>query len=377
MSDVRIHARLLRDSFAQVTRVPPDSVEPGTRTLDRAGRGVLCFLGLVLAISPGFPPDGFLRAQTKTGTTIGQFTLIEPSARSAAMGGAGGTSLEEVFSSYYNPGALGALTQSDVQFSYNDWFAGISLNHAAGAFVLGEMGTALISVTSLSSGDIAVRTVDQPLGTGEQYTVNDLRIGLGYGFRVSDRFSFGVQVNYINERIWHSTIATFGINIGTLYQLSEGGLRIGASLVNFGLSSHFDGTDLRIRYDLDPTRYGDNSSIPAAVLTDNFSLPIVFRVGLGYPYRIDPSNTVTIAVDALHPSDNSESLNLGGEWEFKKILALRVGYSGLFQVDNEFGLTAGGGLSWDGLGYLLHFDYAWANHKRLGSVQRITLGVGL
>jgi len=315
-----------------------------------------------------------LCAQSKTGTTIGQFTLIDPSARSAAMGGAGATSASEAMASYYNPGALGALQRSDLQFTYNAWFADIMVSSAVATFHLGDAGTLAGIVTHLGSGDIDVRTVEQPLGTGERYSVSDLLLGIGYGIRITDRFFCGLQVNYVSERIWHSTTSVFGVNIGTLYELSSDGVRIGASLVNFGTKNHFSGTDLRIRYDLDPNRYGDNSSIPGELITDDFSMPIVFRVGLGYPVKFDESNTVNLAVDALHPSDNSESVNIGAEWNFRKILALRMGYQSLFQTDSELGLTLGGGVAWDGLGYELRFDYAWGSHGRLGAVHRITLG---
>ena len=315
-----------------------------------------------------------LHAQSKTGTTIGTFTLIDPSARSAAMGGAGVTSTSEAMASFYNPGALGALQRSDFQFTYNAWFADISVSSAVGTMHLGDAGTVAAVVTHLGSGDIDVRTVDQPQGTGERYSVSDLLVGLGYGMRITDRFYCGIQVNYVNERIWHSSTFVFGINVGTLYELSSDGLRIGASLVNFGTKNKFSGTDLRIRYDLDPSRYGDNSSIPGEIMTDDFSMPIVFRVGLGYPVKVDESNTFNVAVDALHPSDNSESVNIGAEWVFRRLLALRVGYQTLGQTDSELGLTAGGGVAWDGLGYEMRFDYGWASHGRLGGVHRITLG---
>ena len=72
-----------------------------------------------------------------------------------------------------------------------------------------------------------------------------------------------------------------------------------------------------------------------------------------------------------------ESINLGAEWAYRKTLALRVGYQSLFQQDSELGLTAGAGVAWDGLGNELRFDYAWASHSRLGSIQRVTLGVAL
>jgi hypothetical protein len=206
--------------------------------------------------------------------------------------------------------------------------------------------------------------------------VNDLLIGIGYGLRLNEQFTVGLQVNYVTERILHSSLSVFGVNIGTLYELSPGGLRIGASLSNFGSRGRYEGTDLYIRYDMDPERYGDNSSIPGAIETDDFSLPILFRIGLGYPLAIDGSNVVEFAVEAQHPSDNSECLNLGAEWRFREVLALRLGYNSLFQVDSEYGLTAGAGLMWDGLGYLLRFDYAWTSHQRLGSLHHLTLGFG-
>jgi len=47
--------------------------------------------------------------QSKTGTTVGQFLLIEPSARVAGMGNAGVSTVSEVSSAFYNPAALGWL----------------------------------------------------------------------------------------------------------------------------------------------------------------------------------------------------------------------------------------------------------------------------
>ncbi len=315
-------------------------------------------------------------AQSKTGTTIGQFTLIEPSARTAAMGGAGVTASAEVFSAFYNPGALAMLNRSDIQFSHEIWFAGISLIHAGASFSIEGFGTLAAFVTNLNSGDIDVTTVQQPLGTGERYSVNDLLVGVAYAMRLTDRFTLGLQANYVTERILHSSIAVFGVNLGTLYELSPGGLRIGASLSNFGSKGKYEGTDLYIRYDMDPDRYGDNSSVPGEIKTDEFSMPIVFRIGLGYPLKIDESNGLEFALEAQHPSDNSECVNLGAEWTFRRVMALRVGYNSLFQTDSEYGLTAGAGLMWDGLGYLVRFDYAWTAHKQLGSLHHLTLGLG-
>ncbi len=324
----------------------------------------LCFMLLQIASS-----------QTKTGTTVGQFLLIEPSAKISAMGNAGVTQYDEVMASYYNPAALGHMKTSGAQFTHNTWFADIALDHFSAALRVTDLSSLSLSISSLNSGDIAVRTVDQPLGTGEQYTVSDYSIGIGYGQKITDRFSAGIQISYIQEAIWHSNMSVFAFNFGTLYQITDDGLQLGASLSNFGMRGRYNGRDLRIRYDFDPTRNGDNSSLPGELITDEFSLPVVFRVGFGLPVKFNESNEFHFAVDAFHPSDNSESISFGGEYKYLDAFAFRAGYQHLFQTDSEVGLTLGGGIIWDIANYILHVDYAWAEHQRLGDTQRMTIGM--
>ncbi|HLP17926.1 MAG TPA: hypothetical protein VK470_16805, partial [Bacteroidota bacterium] len=79
--------------------------------------------------------------------------------------------------------------------------------------------------------------------------------------------------------------------------------------------------------------------------------------------------------DAFHPSDNSESISMGAEYVFMKTFALRGGYQHLFQIDSELGLTLGAGIDYEMTPYSVRFDYAWARHKRLGDMQRFTVGV--
>ena len=312
-------------------------------------------------------------AQTKTGTTVGQFLLIEPSARGSAMGNAGVTLFEEVTSAYYNPGALGMLVNSDVQFTHSRWLADIDYNHMSAAIRIGGLNTVLLSVTSLNSGEIDVRTVEQPLGTGERYTVEDISFGLGYGRRITDRFSAGMQVNYIRETIWHSSMGAVGFNFGVLYELPFRAY-LGASLANFGNRGTFDGRDLRIRYDQDPDRFGDNSNLPAALKTEDFPLPILFRVGLGVPLNLGASNKALLVVNAYQPSDNTQSVSFGGEWTVMDILSLRGGYQHLFQQDSETGLTLGGGLKYGISQFGFRVDYAWNSYGMIGDVHRLTAG---
>ena len=313
--------------------------------------------------------------QSKTGTSAGQFLLIEPSARVAGMGNAGSTIYGEIQAAYYNPAAIGLLSGNGVEFTHSLWLADIGYDFAAAGVTLGSVGNIYASITSLSSGEIDVRTVEQPLGTGERYTVTDLAFGIGYGRQVSEQFSVGLQGTYLTETIWHSSMYAFALNVGTLYRISESGLRIGASISNFGTPARFNGTDLRVLFDQNPARFGDNGSLPAELLTDDFPLPILFRVGIGIPVALNERNRVNVAFDAFHPSDNTESLSMGIEWGYDNTLFLRGGYQNLFLEDSEVGLTLGVGVQSTLDVYRVSFDYGWADHGRLKETHRVTLGI--
>jgi hypothetical protein len=338
----------------------------------RVGRAWVLALA-ALSVAAALPAPA--RAQSKTGTTIGQFLLIEPSARLTAMGNAGvgvDAGLEGV---YYNPAAAGRVRRLEVLLSHADWFAGIRYDYAAAAIPLGRWGTAFTNVTSLGSGEIDVRTVSQPLGTGERYTASDVAIGVGYGYAISERFAAGVQVRFLEETVWHSTASAVTFDVGTLYRIRPLGLHLGSSLSNFGTSGAFSGRDLRITYDNDPTRFGDNGTLPGERFTQDYPVPVLFRVGVGLPYRLTPDLHAMVAVAASHPNDNSESVSGGVELSYRDVVAVRTGYQSLFKQDSEEGFAAGVGLKGRLQAFDYRVDYAWADYGRLEGVHRLTLGL--
>lgn len=314
--------------------------------------------------------------QSKTGTALGAFLLIEPSARIAGMGNAGASLYDAgLDAAYYNPAAIGQVKQMGVEFSHSLWLADITFDYVALALPLGRWGNTFLSVTALNSGDIEVRTVAQPLGTGGFYNVSDLALGLGYGRQITERFAVGGQLSWVQETIWHTTMGAPVFNVGSLYRISEHGLHIGSSISNFGTHGQYAGSDLRIFFDADPTRNGDNEALPAAQFTGQFPLPVLFRVGLGYPVKLGDRDRLRLAVDAFHPSDNTESVSAGAELSLRDALALRAGYQNAFMHDSELGLTFGAGFTGRLDTYRYHLDYAWADQGRLGATHRMTVEV--
>jgi hypothetical protein len=325
---------------------------------------------LIMFVQPAF-------TQNKSGTTIGQFLKIEPSSRIVGIGNAGASLYGEVSSIFYNPASLGRLEMNDVQFTYNKWIADITYNYMAAGINIEGVGTFALIGTMLNSGEMDVRTVEQPLGTGERFSVKNFALGLGYGLMLTDRVSVGMQINYITEMIWHSSLATFGLNFGVQYQLMDKGLTLGASVSNFGARASYDGRDLWLNYDLDPRKYGDNDQLPAEFRTDAFPLPTIFRAGLSYIFNFGNDYSVLIAADAIHQNDNSQSIALGTEISLLEYFTVRAGYRNLFLPNLEGGLVLGGGIKKDIAGsYNIRFDYAYADYGRLTEAHRITVGLG-
>lgn len=314
--------------------------------------------------------------QSKTGTTIGQVLKIEPDARTAALGNAGASLSGAAATAFFNPASLGRLKKSSVQFTYSKWLADIQYNFGSAAIRVPSLGTLLMQVTALNSGEIDVRTVSQPLGTGERYTVTAFSMGLGIGRMLTDRISVGMQLNYLRESIWHSSLTDVSLNLGVQYQLSPQGPTMGASISNFGPQAAYDGRDLYIDYDFNQAKHGDNDQLPAQLRTESFPLPTMFRVGFSVPLKFSESNQFLMVLDAIHPNDNGESLNIGAEWLLFDNIALRSGYRNMFLQDAEGGLVLGAGLRFHLSGYSLHFDYAWADYGILEQTQRFSLGFG-
>jgi hypothetical protein len=319
--------------------------------------------------------DGSAFAQSKVGTTIGAFLRIEPTARAAGMGNAGSALPGGIEAVYFNPGAIGTLEQAAVTYTHSFWFADIDYNYAAFALPIKGVGNFFASFTSLNSGDIAVRTVDQPLGTGENYDVSNVAVGIGYGLRVTSRFATGVQVNIGSEKIWHTSNNLVTFSVGTIYRLNESGMTLGFGLLNFGTSAQYTGGDLAIQYDANPDIYGDNGSLPGEQATDSFPVPVMFRLGLSIPFKTSEDSRFLALIETLHPNDNSESANLGLEWELMRMFGLRAGYQTLFQTDAQLGLTLGFGIKGDLGNNHYQLDYAWAGHKYLQDTHRVSMAI--
>jgi len=327
---------------------------------------------LIVMLAVALPATG----QTKVGTTAGQFLGISVGPRAMAMGGAYVASNEDVTSIYWNPGAFQQAGKSQLAFSNTDWLVGTKFRWVGLMLNLGTENAVGLSLTQLDYGEEEVTTVAMPEGTGERWSAQDLSIGLSYCRRLTDRFSMGATVKYVDQRIWNESATTFAFDIGLLFVTGFHDMRLGVSMSNFGGEMKMDGRDLLQRVDIDPLNSGSNKALVGSLKTDSWAIPLLFRVGVAIDAYKDDMFKLTLAADALRPNDNEESVNAGGEIGWNNMIFLRGGYKSLFGSDAEEGLSLGAGLKYTVEGFgAIEVNYAFTKFGLFGNLNTIALAV--
>lgn len=317
----------------------------------------------------------FAQDISKSGITAAQFLKIGIGSRAIGMGAAFTATADDMSAVYWNPAGIAANNGNQVYFSHTDWIAGVSNDFAAIASYVPGIGTigAFIIISKSLDGEV-VRTISQPEGTGELFDAGGIAIGLTYARNLTDNFSIGFNAKYIQENIWHMKSEGFAFDIGVLYKidiLNE--FRIAASVANFGTKMELEGRDI-----LEIKSVGEGSQgnlINTKIELDQYDLPLFFRVGIASDLIKAKSYRFTAAIDAIHPNDHTEYINLGGEFAWNEILFARFGYKSLFEKDTEQGLTLGVGIN-SRLADIVNvmIDYAYQDFGRLKNVHYLSLG---
>lgn len=301
----------------------------------------------------------------RVGTAGFTFLEIPATARQAALGEAD-VAIGEINTAdglFMNPALLGYITGKSASISYGTWIADMNHQSAAFAIGMGGAGTIGVSILRLDAGEFLGTTVDvnaiQGWHSTGTFNAGSYAIGPSYGLRMTDRFSFGMSVRYVRESVTGVKEVARGsefaasdwlADIGTLYYTGFGSLRFATSIQSLGFDTQFE--------------------------ADPFQTPINYRLGAAYDFFDQPESPakLTVLFEAIHPSDATEKVQVGGELWLKNIIALRAGYK--FSYDEE-DFTAGIGLKFDmGGGRPVGVDFAYADFGRFSSVTRFSFNIG-
>ncbi len=322
--------------------------------------------------------QGVITDVSKSGTSVATFLQIAVGARGVGMGGANVSVAEDATALHWNAAGIAGLAGNDVVALHTGWIADTNLDFLGIVVNLGNLGNLGFSFTSLTMEDMAVRTVEMPDGTGEFFSAGDIAAGVTYARKLTDRFSIGFTTKFIQQKIWHETATGFALDAGTTFRTDLfGGMIIGASIMNFGTKMRLSGRDTRRFGRIDESKLGSNERIPQNIELDSWHLPLLFQFGVSTDVMRSDDYRWTIAIDALHPSDQYESLNVGTEIAFRDFFFLRGGYQSLLLDDAEGGFSFGAGTKSTMLfrSAEIRADYAFRDMGRLESVQVFSLGV--
>ena len=305
---------------------------------------------------------------TKTGTTAAKFLSVGIGPRANAMGGAFSSVVNDASALYWNPAGVADLTQNEAMFTYTSLFKDldINLNYIAVVIPAEDIGSFGLSVTALDYGEMDVTTELYPEGTGERFSASSYAFGLSYARNITEWFAAGMTVKYITEGIFNSTANGVAFDVGTLFKTPFWGIKFATIISNYGSKMQMTGEDLLIRYDSDPNSEGNNETVDAYCKTDYFELPLKLQIGISKDLEFFDGQRLTLAIDATHPNDNAESVNIGGELSFiDNLIFLRGGYKALFLDDNQEGLTLGAGLNYVLGVFAFGFDYSYQEFEFL------------
>jgi hypothetical protein len=292
------------------------------------------------------PADAGFKRLGASGYT---FLKVAQGARAAALGDAYAAVADDVGSVFYNPAGLVYVEGQEFTYTYTKWMVGSMFNSGAYAITT-DMGTFAATFIAFSPQDIEETTPFAPLGTGRILNAGDLALGVAYARRMTDRFSLGGQLQYVQETLDTDTGSTLNFSMGTLFYTGFRSSRIAMTLRNFGKSEQ--------------------------ILLDKFIMPMVFGIGIAmevYGEKQDPTR-LTVSFEDVFAIDYDNRAHLGAELWLNDTIALRGGYKFNYDTDT---ISIGGGVRYPFQGRFVKMDVAYTHMgDLLDPALRFSLGMG-
>ena len=299
----------------------------------------------------------------REGTSSATFLRIGVGARAEGMGGSFVAVANDPSAIYWNPAGLASLQQREVAESHTEWPAAIHYDHLTLVLPSRRLGGSVGIQFGVLSTDIDETTELAPFGTGRRFTYSDVVGGISFARRWTDKLLVGFGAKYLREdlgsQIGGPTTSAFLFDVGSIFYLGLGSIRIATSLTNFGSelrpSGHFISP-----YSGELRQY------------DGFDPPMTFRYGVAFEPVENSVQRLTTSFEMNQPADNQLQSKAGAEWSYRNTFALRTGYS--FNAD-QLKFSAGAGFVSQFSSLRGALDYAYTNGGFLGAIHRVSVGV--
>ncbi len=263
-------------------------------------------------------------------------------ARALAMGGAYVTVADDPFSLYWNPATLENVQSMSLGFYHTGLEGGTQYDYLSYVYPTISFGTFSAGILRLGVGDIESRASDGAKFGTQDYSRTLYMVGYG-------KYLFN----------WLSIGATAKIeNINTPGYFDTGAYSESAVGGDFGLLVKSPLSNTLLRNWLLGFNYQNAVQRSVQLVEEKESSPRNFRFGLSRKFYIGDSNNHLLFAYEL---DNTEAKHVpnythfGGEFGFKEMLMLRLGYNKRGDYTDGYGMTYGLGIRYTGF----QLDYSY------------------
>jgi hypothetical protein len=280
------------------------------------------------------------RGQWESGFAVLQ---IGTGARASAMGEAFSAVTADASCSFWNPAGAAGVERFQAHLAHNEWIQDVSHDAAALLFPVRPFTFGLHAiVVSVPGIEQRYYPTEEPLST---FSAHDVVLGVSLARQFGREVALGVNLRYLNEKIYGETASGFSVDLGAQYRTPVEGLHAGVMVQHLGSTRD--------------------------MVAEKITLPRTLRMGLSYalPFGSDEAPWLLTA-DYLSILHQKSHVHAGVEIRPLAMLALRAGYqTGYASRDFSagFGVRVG----------QIDIDYAYVPfQEELGRAHRFSLSIG-
>ncbi len=299
-----------------------------------------------------------------------KFLQVSVDARASALSSA--MASMEVYSTalFYNPASMSRLRDfAHVSLGSMQWIADINYFYGSMAIApqngrFGVFGFSALSVDYGSFQGTILANNEQGFLDTQKFSPTAFSFGMGYAKSLTDKFSVGGQIKYVKQNL------TGGVtNFDEQQSLQADDLSADVMAVDFGILYKTGFRSLNFGMNV------RNFSQEIEYYEESFQLPLTFKMGLSMDMMdlmdVNPKqHTLILSVDASHPRDYTEQIDVGTEYIFMNTFAFRMGYTA---PTDEQQINMGAGFRQSLVDFELSVDYAYTPFGIFNEVHRFTL----
>lgn len=279
--------------------------------------------------------------EDRVGQSGAAHVLINPWARSSALGDVGVAFTNGLEATFTNIAGLASTKKTQIKFNYTNWMGsitGLSLSSAGIAQRLGESSVIAVSIQALNYGDIMITTVQNPEGNIGTFSPRANVFNVGYAHTFSKSISGGINFKVISERISNLKATGVAIDAGIRYVTGEREqFKFGIALKNVGPTMKYKGDGLNTQ-----VQYISSSFIGSLEQrTATFEMPSLLAIGASYDFIFNEMNHLILGLAFTANSFAYDQYRIGLDYGFsseKVAFNIRGGFvyeRGLFNIENR------------------------------------------